>query len=52
LEEKIKEDKSSKKMYHGQLNKWKKTSMDDLEHFTENKEGQDGEALKMWFKWT
>jgi hypothetical protein len=51
LKEKVKEDKEAKKMDRGQLSKKKKTPTDDLEHFTENKEGQDGEALKMWVKW-
>jgi hypothetical protein len=46
LKEKIKEDKASKKMDRGQLNKWKKTPMGALEHLTEKKEGQVGEALK------
>jgi len=26
--------------------------MGDLEHLVENKEEQDGEALKTWVKWT
>jgi hypothetical protein len=39
LEEKIKEDKEVKKMDHGQLSKWKKTSTGALEHLVEKKEG-------------
>jgi hypothetical protein len=39
LEEKIKEDKESKNMDHGQLRKWNKTPMDALEHLAKNKEG-------------
>jgi hypothetical protein len=46
LEEKIEEDKGSKKMDHGQLSKKKKTSTSALEHLMEKKEGQAGEALK------
>jgi hypothetical protein len=41
LEEKIKEDKALKKMDRGQLNKWKNTPMDDLEHLA-GKEGRTG----------
>jgi hypothetical protein len=52
LEEKIKEDKSEKKRDRGQLNKRKKTLIDALEHLTEKKEEQVGEALKTWVKWT
>jgi hypothetical protein len=52
LEEKIKEDKASKKTDHGQLNKWKKTPTDALEHLMEKKEEQAGEALKTRVKWT
>jgi hypothetical protein len=36
----------------GQLNKWKKTPMDVLENLAEKKEGQAGEALKIWIMWT
>jgi hypothetical protein len=52
LEERIEEDKEAKKMDHGQLRKWRKTSKSDLEHLAKNKEIQVGEALKMWVKWT
>jgi hypothetical protein len=36
----------------GQLSKRKKTPTDALEHLTENKEEQVGEALKTRVKWT
>jgi hypothetical protein len=52
LEEKIEEDKATKKRDHGQLNKWKKISMSALEHHAEKEEGQAGEALKAWVKLT
>jgi hypothetical protein len=52
LEEKIKEDKASKKKDRGQLNKRKKISTSVLEHLAKNKEGQVGEALKACVKWT
>jgi hypothetical protein len=42
LEENIKEDKSSKKIDHGQLSKKKKTPTDYLEHLTEKKKEQVG----------
>jgi hypothetical protein len=47
LKEKIKEDKATKNMDRGKLNKWKKTPTGALEHFVEKKEEQAGEALKM-----
>jgi hypothetical protein len=52
LKEKIKEDKSSKNIDRGQLNKRNKTPRDALEHLTKTKEGQAGEALKTRVKWT
>jgi hypothetical protein len=52
LEEKIKEEKTLKKMDRGKLSKRKKKSMDALEHLMENNEGQAGEALKTRVKWT
>jgi hypothetical protein len=52
LEDKIKEDKASKKTNHGQINKWKKTTMGALEHLAEKKEEHAGEALKTRVKWT
>ena len=48
MEEKIKEDKASKKTDCGKINKQKKTPTDTLEHLTEKEEGRPGEALKMW----
>jgi hypothetical protein len=38
LKEKVKEDKTTKKIDHGQVNKQKKTLMGALEHLTEKKE--------------
>jgi hypothetical protein len=52
LEEKIEEDKATRKMDRGQLSKWKKTSMSALEHLTGKKERQVGEALKTQVKGT
>jgi hypothetical protein len=46
LNEKIKEDRSPRKMDHGQLSKWKMTPTDALEHLVGKKERQVGEALK------
>jgi hypothetical protein len=51
LEENIKEDKK-KKRDRGKLSKRKKTPTDALEHLTEKKEEQGGEALKTWVTWT
>jgi hypothetical protein len=50
LNEKIKEDISTKKMDHGQLNKPKNPPTDALEHLTRKKERQVGEALKTQVK--
>jgi hypothetical protein len=47
LNEKIEDDRSTRKIDHGQLNKWKKTSTSALEHLVGKKERQAGEALKM-----
>jgi hypothetical protein len=52
LKENIKEDKASKKIDCGKLNKRKKTPTGALEHLVENKEEQVCEALKMWVMWT
>jgi hypothetical protein len=52
VKEKIKEDKASKDMDRGKLNKRKKTPMDALEHLAEKKEGHAGEALKTRVMWT
>jgi hypothetical protein len=50
LNEKIEDDRSSRKMDRGQLNKWKKMSTSALEHFMGKKERQAGEARKTWVK--
>jgi hypothetical protein len=52
LKEKIKEDKETKKIDHGQVNKQKKTLMGALEHLAKKKEEQVGEVLKMRVMWT
>jgi hypothetical protein len=52
LEEKIKEDRSTKNMDHGKINKWKNPLMDALEHPMGKKERQVGESLKMQVKLT
>jgi hypothetical protein len=52
LEENIEEDKAVRKMDRGQLSKQKKTPKISLNHLMDNEEGQDGEALKTWVKWT
>jgi activator of 2-hydroxyglutaryl-CoA dehydratase len=46
LKEKIKEDKATKKIDHGQVSKQKKILMGALEHLTEKKEEQVDEVLK------
>jgi hypothetical protein len=51
LKEKIKEDRSTKNMDRGQLNKQKKPPTDALEHLAEKKEEQAGEALKIQVVW-
>jgi hypothetical protein len=52
LDEEIEDDRSTRKMDHGQLNKWKKPSLDALEHNAKRKERQAGEALKTRVKLT
>jgi hypothetical protein len=52
LNEKIKDDKSTRKKDHEKLIKWKNPSLDDLEHRARRKERQVREALKMWVKLT
>jgi hypothetical protein len=52
LNEKIEEDKSTRKMDRGQLNKGKNPPMDSLENLTEKKERQLDEAWKMQVKLT
>jgi hypothetical protein len=46
LEEKTKEDRSTRKMDRGQLSKRKNPPTDALEHLVEKKERQAGEALE------
>jgi hypothetical protein len=52
LDGEIEEDRSTRKMDRGQLNKWKNPPMDALEHLAGKKEGQVGKALKTWVKLT
>jgi hypothetical protein len=52
LDEKIEDDRSTRKMDHGQLSKWKNPPMDALEHLVGKKERQAGEAQKMRVKLT
>jgi hypothetical protein len=46
LDEEIEEDRSARKIDHGQLNKQKNPPVDALEHLMGKKERQAGEALK------
>jgi hypothetical protein len=52
LKENIKEDKETKNIDCGQVNKRKRTLMCALDHLMEKKEEQVGEALKMQVMWT
>jgi hypothetical protein len=52
LDEENEDDRSSRKMDCGQLSKWKKLQLDDLEHPVRRKERYAGKALKMWVKLT
>jgi hypothetical protein len=52
LDEKIKENRSTRKMDHGQLSKQKNPPMDALEHLAGKKERQVGEARKTRVKLT
>jgi hypothetical protein len=52
LDKEIEDDRSTRKMDHGQLNKQKKPLLDALEHRARRKERQAGEALKTWVKLT
>jgi hypothetical protein len=52
LDEKIKVDRSARKMDRGQLGRWIKPPLDALEHHTRRKERQVGEAWKKWIKLT
>jgi hypothetical protein len=51
VKEKIKEDKETKRIDHGQVNKRKRTPVGSLEHLAENKEEQVGEVLKKRVMW-
>jgi hypothetical protein len=52
LDEEIRDDRSTRKKDHEQLNKQRNPSLDALEHHTMNKERQAGEAWKKWVKLT
>jgi hypothetical protein len=52
LDENIEEDKSARKMDHGQLSKRKNPPFDSLEHLMGNKERHACEAQKTWVKLT
>jgi hypothetical protein len=52
LDKEIEDDRSVRKMDHGQLNKRIKPPLDALEHHTRMKEIQAGEALKTRVKLT
>jgi hypothetical protein len=52
LDEEIEEDRSARKMDHGQLSKKKNPPVDALENLMGRKERQAGEALKTWVKLT
>jgi hypothetical protein len=52
LDKEIEDDRSTRKMDHGQLNKWKNPLLDALEHRVRRKERQAGEALKTRVKLT
>jgi hypothetical protein len=52
LDEKIEENRSTRKMDRGQLSKWKNPPIDALEHLVGKKERQAGEARKTWVKLT
>ena len=52
MDEKIEDDRSTRKKDHGQLSKRKKPPLDALEHCVRRKERQAREALKMRVKLT
>jgi hypothetical protein len=52
LDEEIKDDRSTRNMDHGKLNKWKNPPMDALENHAIRKERQAGEAHKKRVKLT
>ena len=52
LNKEIEDDRSTRKMDHGQLSKRKNPPLDALEHLARNKERQAGEAMKTRVKLT
>jgi hypothetical protein len=52
LDEKIRDERSERKKYRGQLNKQRNPSLDALEHHEMKKERQVGEARKKRVKLT
>jgi hypothetical protein len=52
LDERIKENRSTRKMDRGKLNKRKKPLLDALEHLVGRMERQAGKAWKTWVKLT
>jgi hypothetical protein len=52
LDEEIEDDRSTRKMDHGQCNKRKNPWLDALEHHARRKERQIGKALKTRVKLT
>jgi hypothetical protein len=52
LDERIEDDRSTRKTDRGQLSKRKNPPLDALEHHVTRKERQAGEALKMRVKLT
>jgi hypothetical protein len=52
LDEEIRDDRSTREKDRGQLNKQRKTPLDDLEHHATKKERQASEAQKTWVKLT
>jgi len=52
FKDKIKEEKETRKMNHGQVSKRKKTLVYALDHLAEEKKGQVGEGIKMRVMWT
>jgi hypothetical protein len=52
LDEEIKDEISTRKIDHGQINKWKNPPLDALDHCARRKERLAGEALKTWVKLT
>jgi hypothetical protein len=52
LDEETEEDRSTRKMDHGKINKRKNLPIDTLENLMGRKERQAGEAIKMQVKLT